>query len=356
MSKQVIELLACSAIALAAGRWLGRWAHRALYRGVLLTRTAADDKIVLRLAGPLSFLCGVTAWEIAVEIALDGDALAFARALGSFGLLVVLAWTGMRVIDSAVDTIAAHSPSLTQHRVSQSLLPLARRIAKVIVAVIVAVMVLSDLGYAVGPLVVALGVVGVAVALAAQKTLENVFGAFAIGVDHPFREGDFIRLDNGLAGTVEAIGLRSSRVRTLDRTTVTIPNGKLADAQIETLTERDRVRFELKLKLELTATAPQLERLLADIRAMLFSHPQRGLELPSVHLVAITDACFELELVAWFAVSWPEFEQLRDHLLVRCVDAVGAAGVALHGAPPRPVVSSPRTAPTTVARSRGGLS
>jgi MscS family membrane protein len=354
---QALALLLCALIAVVAGRFLGRWTHRALYRMALLTRTPADDRIVLRLGAPIMLLVGVIAWHIAITpFALSSGVLAFARAVGSIGVLVALAWAGMRVIDTGVESIAQRSKWITGHRVSQSLLPLGRRIAKVVIAVIVMVMILSSLGYSVSALVAGLGITGIAVALAAQKTLENVFGAFAIGVDHPFREGDFIKLDNGLMGTVESIGLRSTRVRTLDRTLVTVPNGKLADAQIEAITERDRVRFDVKLKLELGATAAQLDRVLDELRALLRQHPRRSPEPPSVHLLAITDAWFELEAMAWFDASWPEFEVLRDRLLMRCLEVIAAAGVSLHGAPNPPISGAPMASLRQTQPRLGGVS
>jgi MscS family membrane protein len=360
MSTQVLELLASALLAVVAGRWLGRWVHEALYRLALRTQTPTDDRIVLRLAGPVSLAVAVLTWEIAIHLfAIEPDVLAFERGLGSIALLVAIAWGCMRVIDSVVEMIALRSSWITAHRVSQSLLPLARRTAKVVIGVIAAVMILATLGYAIGPVVAGFGIVGIAVALAARKTFEDVFGAFAIGVDHPFQEGDFIRLDSGLAGTVETIGLRSTRVRTLDRTIVSVPNGKLADAQVETLTERDRVRFHTTLKLALGATTLQIDRVLADLRELMRLHPQRSPEQPvSVHLVAITDAWFELEVNAWFQTSWADFEVLRDRLLVRCLEVIAGAGASLHGAANPPIAAAPakKTTNGTHPRSAGGLS
>jgi hypothetical protein len=87
-----------------------------------------------------------------------------------------------------------------------------------------------------------LGSGGLAVALAAQRTVESLFGAFSIGADQPFREGDFVRIED-FVGIVEQIGLRSTKVRTLDRTVVTIPNGNLAEMRLETFSARDRIRL-----------------------------------------------------------------------------------------------------------------
>jgi len=336
MSMQVLAFVASAAIAVTCGWILGGWAHRALYRLSMFARIPLRDQTALRLRGPLALLVGVVAWDIALWLFdLDHDLI------GTIGLLVALAWAAMRLVDGGIESVAMRSQWISGHRVSQSLLPAARRAAHVAIAVIACVMILSTLGYAVGALVAGLVIVGFAVALGAQKTVENLFGAFAIGVDTPFKEGDYIKLPDGTQGTVEDIGLRSTRIRTLDRTLVSVPNGRLAEAQIEALTERDRVRFDVKLKLELGATTQQLEHVLAGLRDLLKAHPHRSPEPPSVHLVAIAESCFELEAMAWFQASWPEFESIRDRLLISCLEVVARAGVKLHAAPNPPIASAP---------------
>ena len=136
------------------------------------------------------------------------------------------------IVDAALRW-AADSPWGRTHAQGASMLPSVRRATKVAVVALGAVAVLAQVGYPVGSLLAGLGLGGLAVALAAQKTVENLIGSVTIGLDVPFKVGDFVRAD-GAEGTVEAIGLRSTRLRTLDRTVVTIPNGKLADARIET--------------------------------------------------------------------------------------------------------------------------
>jgi len=332
-------LLASAAIALLCGWLLGRWAYRALYRMTMFARISLRERTVLRLEGPIILLVAVAAWAIVTSVfALDPDMLALARTTASIGLLLALAWFALRVVDAWIEAIAVRSEWISGHRVSQSLLPASRRVARTVVGVIACVMILALLGYSVGPLVVALAVAGLAIALGARKVLEDVFGAFAIGVDHPFHEGDFIKLPDGTLGTVEDIGLRSTRIRTLDRTLVTIPNGRLADAQIEALTERDRMRFDVTLKVELGATTQQLEQVLHGLRDLLRAQPQHSPEQPSVHLVAIADSYFELEAMAWFRATWPEFEEIRDRLLISCLEVVGRAGLHLHNAPNPPIL------------------
>jgi MscS family membrane protein len=131
------------------------------------------------------------------------------------------------------------------------------------------------LGYPVTSLIVGLGIGGLVVALAAQKTEENLFGAFSIGVDQPFRQGDFVRVDD-FVGTVEPIGLRSTRFRTLDRTVVTLPNGRLADMCLESVTARAHLRFAAVIGLVYETTGAQMRVVLS------------GFE--TVHRAELTDA------------------------------------------------------------------
>jgi MscS family membrane protein len=164
-----------------------------------------------------------------------------------------------------------------------------------------------------------------------------VLGAFALGIDQPLREGDFVKVDQTM-GTVERIGLRSTRVRTLDRTLVAYPNGKLADSVIERYSARDRSRFVVHFRLSLATTSAQLRTIRAGIEALLAEHPEREpADPPSVHLNGPGDAWFDLEAMAWFATpDWPRFQSLRDQLLLACLDIITGAGAYLNGAPPPP--------------------
>ena len=147
---------------------------------------------------------------------------------------------------------------------ARPLLSLAIRAGKVVILIMGLIGVLAEMGYPVGSMLATLGIGGLAFALAAQKTIENVFGSVSIGMDQPMREGEFVRIDDFVA-TVEAIGLRSSRFRTLDRTVITIPNGKLADMKVETFAARDRIRLATTLGLVYSTTAEQMLATLEEL-------------------------------------------------------------------------------------------
>jgi MscS family membrane protein len=226
---QALALLVSAVAAIVGGRFLGRWLHRGLYRLSLVTHTPQDDRIVLRLIAPIEALAAVIIWEIAISLFyLPADVLDVAHTAGRIGLLFAIAWGVLRTIDTVIDA------RFSGHMVTRVALPLVKRGAKVVVAVVATVMVLAALGFAIGPVVVVLAVVGIAAAVAARAPLENVFGAYAILSDRAVQEGDFVQLESGVMGTVEAIGMYSTRLRTPDQSLVIIPNRKLADAQIET--------------------------------------------------------------------------------------------------------------------------
>jgi MscS family membrane protein len=208
-------------------------------------------------------------------------------------------------------------------------LPLSARIGKVVVAAIAIVGVLSLFGYPVASLVAGLGLGGLALALAAQKTVENLFGAFSIGVDQPFREGDFVKIED-FVGTVEAIGLRSTRFRTLDRTIITIPNGRLAEMRLESFTARDRLRFSAVIGRVYETTGPQMREVLAGFERVLRQHPRLWQDAVVVRFREFAASSLDIEVMAWFATAdWGEFQVIRQEVLLQFMDVVAAAGTSM---------------------------
>lgn len=241
---QMFALVGSAVISVTGGRLLGAILHRALYRRVLLTRSTVDDRFVQRLEGPFEMGGMVLGWQLLVSLIgeLPPGALSFCRNVGHMGLLLALGFGAMRMVDTAIEHVQSRSKWLSDQRLSTSLLPLARRVMKIAIGVIVAVMVLARMGYAVGPLLVLLGIVGGCFALAAHRPVENVLAAYALLGDHGVREGDRVTLDSGVTGVIEQIGLYSTRLKTASSSHVIIANRKLADAQIERSFQRPSTR------------------------------------------------------------------------------------------------------------------
>ena len=175
-----------------------------------------------------------------------------------------------------------------------------------------------------------LGVGSVAVALAAQKTLENLIGAITLYSARPVSPGDFCRFGK-ILGTVEEIGLRSTSIRTLDRTLVHVPNSVFSSMDIENFSARDRIRFFRNARL-LVQTTDQARVVLAEIRRVLYSHPMVYPDTVSVRLDDIGEAAVQLRMDAGVkTIDFQEFLAVAEDLNLRFIDIVTKAGATLSG-------------------------
>jgi MscS family membrane protein len=196
-----------------------------------------------------------------------------------------------------------------------------------VVIVLIGVLgVLGTLGVNVSAAVAGLGVGGIAVALAAQKTLENLFGGISLFADRPVRVGDFCRYGTEV-GTVEEIGLRSTRIRTLDRTVVAIPNSEFSNLKLENFAHRDRMRLWTLVGVRYETTPDQLRYLLTRLREILVAHP-RILEDPArVRFVGFGSSSLDLDIYAYVRTSdYNEFLEISEDLNLRIMDIVSDAG------------------------------
>ena len=190
-------------------------------------------------------------------------------------------------------------------------------------------LILRTLGFDVSTAVAGLGVGGIAVAFAAQKTIADLFGTITVIGDEAIRVGDFCRIGN-LVGRVESIGLRSTRVRSLDRTVVSIPNGQLATMNIENLQRRDKFLCSQLLRLDRETTSGQLRAVLDGIRVMVGEHDRVERATARVRLVAFGESSLDLELWAHVMVrDLTSFLQIQEDLLLRVMDIVESCGTRL---------------------------
>ena len=326
---QWIALPVLFLLAIAAGNVLAWITRKVIGRAVARTEARWDDDLISRLGGPLSLLWAVVAVDLALpRLALYPPAEAFIERVLTAAFYVALFWFVERGIDIAGARLLER-PTTKANAAARSLVPLGARALKVAVMALAVVATLSALGYPVASLLAGLGIGGVALALAAQKTVENLFGSFSIGVDQPFRVGDFISIEGLVMGTVESIGLRSTRIRTLDRTLVTIPNGKLAEMRVESYTERDRFRLLCTLPLDRGASADTVRAVIEGARDLIAAHEKAWPEM-TVALVKIGDSSLDVEVIAWFQTpSWDDFVPVRGEILLGLMDVVEKSGAKL---------------------------
>ncbi len=174
-----------------------------------------------------------------------------------------------------------------------------------------------------------LGVGGIAVALAAQKTLENVIGGVSIILDRVVHLGDTIALGD-IQGTIEAISLRSTRIRTLERTVVSVPNGQMANMTLENFSTRDKFWFHPILALRYGTTAAQIRTVIDCIRSLLEQSRDVAPDSVRVHFRRFAQASFEVDVVAYvLGRDWKQFLEIQEGLLLRIAECFESAGVQI---------------------------
>jgi MscS family membrane protein len=210
-----------------------------------------------------------------------------------------------------------------------SFLHFARRLADLIAVFIGVIVIVYYFGLNPTAALAGLGVGGIAVALAAQKTLENVIGGISLIWDSSVHMGDVLRI-SGVDGVVEAIGLRSTRIRTPDRTVVSVPNGQLANLNVENLSLRDKFWFHHKLNVRLETSVTGMRSALADVRALLAGNPAVESSSARTNFVRVNGSSFEIELFAYlFARDYVNFLTLQEELLLRVIETTDRAGASV---------------------------
>lgn len=190
------------------------------------------------------------------------------HSLGTIILIISFIWLLLRIIDF-IAVILEKKANLTPDQSDNQLIIFFRDFFKVVIAIVGTIMVLNyafDLN--VGSLITGLSIVGAAIALALRESLENLIASFIIFIDKPFTTGDLVKVQN-VTGTVEKIGMRSTRIRSDQKTCVSVPNKQMVDSVVDNLSERTQRRGDLKLELGLQTSSAKLELLIEEIKTIL---------------------------------------------------------------------------------------
>jgi MscS family membrane protein len=174
-----------------------------------------------------------------------------------------------------------------------------------------------------------LGVGGIAVALAAQKTLENVIGGIALIFDRALNVGDWLKWGE-IVGTVEDVGLRSTRIRTLDRTLLSVPNGQVSAVSLETLSARDKFWFHPMISLRYDTTTSQMHSVLQGIRSLLAKEPRIERDSVRVRFLRFGVSSLDIDVFAYFlSRDYGEFLEGQEVLLFQIMETIQSAGTSL---------------------------
>jgi MscS family membrane protein len=318
-------------LVLAALSFALAWTLIALRKPIerLLRRGGKETKLsrfMEKSAGPLRLLIMLLVFGLAVQ-AVEISVIARYRAV--FAVQIVgwfaFAWLLWRVADAAGEVILG-TMSRRGQLTAYSAVSFLNRAFKALLAILFVVALLRAFGVNVTAGLAALGVGGLAIALGAQKLFENLIGSLTLLADRPVRIGDFCRFGDTL-GTVEEIGIRSTRIRTLDRTVLTVPNGEFATLHIENYSQRDRFWFHPILNLRYETSPDQMLYLLQELRDMLGKHPKVDSTSARVRLIGLAAYSLDVEIFAYVhAWDYAGFLELQEELLLACMEIVEKSG------------------------------
>jgi MscS family membrane protein len=267
-------------------------------------------------------------WVIDRFIRLAGAPYYYGRLVLRAIADLAIAWLIVVLLTLVGELVIRHS-RVRERPLNAQLVRLAFRLLTILVVTGFLFLAAEALGLPVPALVAGLGVGGLAVALATQGTLENLIGGFILYADQPVRVGDFFRFGDQV-GMVEEIGIRSARIRTLNRTVIAIPNADLIKMQLENFSRRDKTRLSTTLRLRMETSRAQLRYLLSRLEQMLADHPKLAKEGVRVRFVEVGPWSLDVELVAVAPTrDWNEFLAIRQDVLLRAMGLVEEAGTRL---------------------------
>jgi MscS family membrane protein len=313
--------------------WAASWGvvlglERVARRLAARSTSTVDDTLVTALAGPVR--AGVALAVVAAGILALALPLSFGEAVATLekaAVVLLVAWAALRVVDVLAAAVEGRLAARGQ-TAAVAMVPIGRTIAKVLVLLFAVLATLQNVGVNVTGLLAGLGIGGLALALAAQKTVENLFGGVSVILDQPVRVGDFCRF-GGRVGTVEEVGLRSTRIRTLDRTVVSIPNAEFSALQLENFSRRDRIWLHATLGLRYETTPDQLRRVLAEIGRLLREDPRVDPDPARIRFVGFGAYSLDCEVFAYIRTAdYGEFLAIREDLLLKIMDIVAASGTS----------------------------
>lgn len=295
----------------------------------LASRTASqlDDKLFTGLEAPLSaFLLALGTFLALAILNLDPQIDRVMLWLFQVTIMTVIFWGFLRATDIVADHL--HEQAKDKNLGITPFIPLIKKTLRVFFVVIGVILIIQNMGYSVGSLLAGLGIGGLAVALAAQDSLSNFFGSLVVAVDRPFKLGDFVQIGANM-GTVEEIGLRSSRLRTPQRTLVTIPNKMMANEVITNFSVMSQRRVDQTIGLTYDTTPEQMEAILDDIRTLLKNDPGVHQDFLAVNFLGYGASSLDISII-YFSAD-PAIVQsfaLRERINLAIMRAVYARGLS----------------------------
>ncbi len=269
-----------------------------------------------KMMRPFGLIATGTIWFIGLKYLLLGEtAYAVLMNTASFVLMVGVVWSASRIIDWIAEIFAGMAER-TRSKLDDILVPMVRRVVKILVVILGIVWIAENMGQDIGTLLAGLGIGGIAIALASRDSVENFFGAITILADRPFEVGDWIVMGD-IEGTVSKIGFRSTRVRTFYNSLITFPNAMLIRTAVDNLGRRLFRRLKLTLGVTYDTPPEKLEAFIEGIRELIRRHPHTRKDYYHVYFHSYGDNSLNVLVYLFLVVpDWATELRERQNLLM----------------------------------------
>ena len=297
-------------------------------RIVMLLKTERELSLLLRglLTPVMAIFVIAVLWSfVTFEVNVAGIfATAFNSAI-TLAKYLAAAWLFWLFVLIVVELII-RSPKIPEQSLDASLLRLCARIIGIVGGIVILAYAASDLGLPVFSVIAGLGIGGLAVALAIRPTLENLIGGLILYADRPVRVGDYCKFSD-YVGTIESIGVRSTQLRGLDRTLISVPNAKLADMEIINWAHCDQMLINTTIGLRYETKADQLRYIIAKIRELLYAHPKVDNETMRVRFAGFGVSSLDINIRIYLLTrEWNEYYAIQEDVFLRISEIVDQSG------------------------------
>ncbi len=291
---------------------------------VVKTSTKVDDKILKAVKQPMEFLIVVVGAYFALDILSLGDPIGFIADNTIMSLFyVAMFWILYNSLEPLSYIIVGYTKVFGKG-LSDDIANFVLNIFRFLIFAIAFMTILQEWGYNISGFLASLGLIGMALALAARDTVSNLFGSVVIFSDKPFEVGDWIKTTD-VEGTVESIGMRSTKVRTFAHALVSVPNGQLAHSSILNWTKMGKRRVKFDIGLTYTTDETQMKNIVSQIKDMLNNHDDIHKESIHIYFSAFGDS--SLNIFCYYftnTTAWDEFMHIREDTLFKIMNIVKA--------------------------------
>ena len=291
------------------------------------TETTLDDKLFPALEEPVKtmvFALGSFAAFKVLKLSETVDLTILY--VFKFIIPAILFWGLIRAMEAVVDHLG--EVAREKDMGFAAFVPLLKKTVIILFIILAGLTIIRNFGYDVQAILTGLGIGGLAFALAAQDTIANFFGSLVVALDRPFKVGDAVRIGAN-EGTVEDIGLRSTKVRTPQRTLISIPNKAVASESIVNLTRMPQRRVDQMLGLTYETTPEQMEAILSDIRGILKAESGVHQDTVVVNFVNYGASSLDIQILYFTAdPNWAKHLELRERINLKIMRAVAARGLS----------------------------